>query len=357
MNRFVPMRDRDTIRKYVGSMSQLAGVKKYRMDDGPARGVEAVDVRTGGGLEYTVLPGRGMDIASLSYRGVPISYTSSTGICSADRYEPDGMNWLRGFYAGMLTTCGLANVGGPCYEVHPVIGPRHFGLHGRLSYTPAEEVSATARWRGETYELAVEGKLTESIVHGEHWALRRRIVSELGGRSLKLQDTIENESNQLQPMMLLYHMNVGYPLLDADARLILAAEKTEGASEEARAEAGSFDRFHAPRPRWAERCYFHVPAAGADGKARVAMVNDRLGLGVLFGFDPKQLPCLTEWKMLSEGEYVVGIEPGNTHPIGRTNAAKQRTLTWLEPGEVRHVELSIEILDGAEEIGAAEGIQ
>lgn len=350
MKRFQPIADKMTLRRYVGSMSQLAGIKKYRMDDGPSRDVEAVDVRTGGGLEYTVLPGRGMDIAQLSYCGVPISYISKTGIRAAGYYESDGMNWLRGFYAGMLTTCGFGNVGGPCSEMHPVIGMRLYGLHGRLSYTPAEELAATARWRDSVYEMTVEGKLTESIVHGEFLTLRRRIVSALGEKKLNIVDEIENEGTQRQTMMLLYHMNVGYPLLDADARLIIAAAGAEGADETAKSEIEAYDRFHAPMPGRSERCYYHKMAADEGGKTYAAIVNDRLQLGVCFSFRPEQLPCLTEWKMLSEGEYVIGIEPGNTHPIGREAARRLGTLPVIEAGEVKHTEISIEVLDGGEEI-------
>ena len=54
---------RAVIASRVGSISQIGGLRRYRLCGGLADGVEAVDVRTGSGLCYTVLPGRGMDIA------------------------------------------------------------------------------------------------------------------------------------------------------------------------------------------------------------------------------------------------------------------------------------------------------
>ena len=63
------------IRRY-GNMKQIGGLKRYVLADGKASGVEAVDVETGGGLRFTVLPGRGMDISELRYCGVPIAYLS-----------------------------------------------------------------------------------------------------------------------------------------------------------------------------------------------------------------------------------------------------------------------------------------
>ena len=71
---------------------------------------------------------------------------SNAAPCTSTFYDPNGMEWLRGFYAGMLTTCGFSNVGGPSTEIHPVIGKREYGLHGRLSYTPAYEVGTYEDW-------------------------------------------------------------------------------------------------------------------------------------------------------------------------------------------------------------------
>lgn len=95
------------IRKYVGDISQLFGVKDYRMSGGKAEGVRAVDIKNGSGLEYTVLPDRGLDIAYLSYKSTNISYISKTGIVAPQYFDKSGLSFLRSFYAGFLTTCGL----------------------------------------------------------------------------------------------------------------------------------------------------------------------------------------------------------------------------------------------------------
>lgn len=354
MRDFKPFLEKEKLRKYLGSMSQVAGLKKYRLDDGPSAGVEAVDARTGSGLEYTVLPGRGMDIAWMSYKGVPISYMSNTGIRSAAMYEAEGMEWLRGFFAGMLTTCGFANVGSPCGGNHPVIGNRHYGLHGRINTIPACQVSATEKWVGEKYVMDVTGKVRESIVHGENMLLSRRITSRLGENRIELHDVIENESNRPHPMMLLYHMNLGWPILSKDTRLLTVSKTINGANNEAQAEIDIYNCFDDPSAGRTERCYFHVPVADEEGWASVAVINDALELGIMFRFRPEQLPYMCEWKMLNEGEYVLGIEPGNTYPTGRANAEANGNLDMLQPGETRYVDISIEILDGAEEITEAE---
>lgn len=81
---------KDQISKRIGHISQIAGTKRYVLKDGRAEGVEAVDVKTGSGLYYTILPGRGMDIAWMEYKGVPIAHIAKSGITNPQYYESRG---------------------------------------------------------------------------------------------------------------------------------------------------------------------------------------------------------------------------------------------------------------------------
>lgn len=340
--------------KHMGSISQLGGLKRYVFAEGRAKGVEAVDVTTGSGLDFTVLPGRCMDIAWMHYKGIPIAYMSKAEITDSSYLEHDGMEWLRSFYAGMLTTCGFSNVGGPCREDRRIFGNQLLGLHGRLSHIPANEVCCTGKWIGDDYVMSVEGLMRQSAVHGENLVLRRTITSRLGEKKLYIHDEIENEGHVDEPVMLLYHMNFGYPLLNADSRLLTASKNICGADETAQAELAQCKEFHEPMHLRDERCYFHELCSDTDGMTEIALINDDLELGATLRFSVKELPCLTEWKMLSEGEYVLGLEPGNTNPIGRPVAQERGTLEYLAPGQKKEVTIEMMILDGAEEIAAEE---
>ena len=352
MKNFKMNYDKSFLKKRLGSVSQLGGLKRYRLQGGRADGVEAVDCKTGAGLSYTVLPGRGMDIAWTEYKGVPVSYMSATGV-SAGSYAEGGMEWLRNFFAGLLTTCGLSNVGGPCKDTHPVIGEREYGLHGRLTNIPAEQVSVKEEWVNGKYQMSVSGKMTESIVHGETLSLRRTVSSTLGENRIRIHDIIENEGNVETPIEVLYHMNLGYPVLSENTRLLIASS-VKGASDLAQEEIDKYAEFHAPILGEVERCYFHTVTAGKKGKTCVAVINDELDLAVVFSYYPEQLPCFTEWKMLNEGVYVLGIEPGNANPIGRVNAKAQGVLQTLGAGEKKQVDLEIEIIEGKAKIQTLE---
>lgn len=59
---------------------------------------------------------------------------------------------------------------------------------------------------------------------------------------------------------------------------------------------------------------------------------------------------MTEWKMMTESEYVIGIEPGNCHPIGRMGHKKDGSLEYLQPFETREIDLEIGLLTTKTEI-------
>ena len=132
----------------IGDEKQIAGVSRCILAEGKATGVEALQINTGGGLQFTVLPGRCMDIAVANFEGKALSFASPTGITAPAYYEEPGLGWLRSFYAGLLTTCGITNAGAPSMDQG-----RAFGLHGRISNSAAEDVSVKQFWQDDEYRM------------------------------------------------------------------------------------------------------------------------------------------------------------------------------------------------------------
>ena len=56
----------------------------------------------------------------------------------------------------------------------------------------------------------------------EHLTLQRSIETTLGESTIVLRDTVRNDGPLPTPLMMLYHVNVGWPVVDAGARLLLA---------------------------------------------------------------------------------------------------------------------------------------
>ena len=97
---------------YIGDYSQLFGIKEYTLTQGKAKGVRAFDINNGAGLEFTVLADRCLDIGKMAFKGINCSYLSKTGIVSPAFYSGSDLSFFRNFYGGLLSTCGLRNVGG-----------------------------------------------------------------------------------------------------------------------------------------------------------------------------------------------------------------------------------------------------
>lgn len=344
--------DRAHLMRRMGDVSQLAGLKRYELSDGKARGVEAVDVWTGSGWAFTVLPGRGMDIAWASYQGVPVGYMSKTGIASPAYYESEGFRWLRNFFAGLLTTCGLSNAGMPCTDKDSLLGTEEHGLHGRISNMGADHVCVREEWCGDQFRMTVSGRLREARLFGENLTLTREISTGMGERRLRIRDVIENEGFAPQPVMILYHVNLGYPLLDDGSRLVCNSRTITANTPLAESERDRYHRIGPPVAGAVERLYFHDPVADADGQSAVALVNDKLELGAYVRFNRTQLPNLIQWKQLADAEYVLGLEPANCLPVGRVQQRERGGLEILQSGQKKTIELEIGILDGKDALAS-----
>ncbi|MGB9718004.1 MAG: aldose 1-epimerase family protein [Thermoproteota archaeon] len=335
---------RDDILKRVGSMEQIAGVKIAEFSNGFERGVKVAVVRNGD-LDFLVAIDRGMDIVNAGYKGVPLSWISPTGIVAPGFYEPEGLGWLRGFPGGLMTTCGLTYMGAPTFD-----DGESLGLHGRISYSPANLLKADSYWEGENYKIVLEGEARESKVFEPNIVLRRRITTILGERRIAIRDLVTNRGWKTQPLMILYHINIGFPLLDEGARFLSTTGCLAPRDLDALEGVEDFASVHGPRPGYREKVYFHSMLSDSDGNAYAAILNHRLlgGLGVYVKYSTRELPRFVQWKMLGEGTYVMGMEPANSLVLGRDKERDFKTLQHIKPQETREFNIEIGVLVGSE---------
>jgi hypothetical protein len=331
--------------KYAGDLSQVFSTKEYTLSSGKAQGIKAIDVKNGSGLEFTVLPDRGMDVAWLSYKGINFSYIGKTGIVAPQFFNENGFGFLRSFEAGFLTTCGLMNVGSPCDD-----NGENYGLHGRISNTPAENVASEVNWADGKPIIKVRGKMREARVFGENLVFSREIACQCGEKRFSILDTVENDGFREEPLMLLYHFNLGYPLLDENAVFAAPTVELKARDEEAAKGIGTCNVFQKPTANYKEQVFYRNLKTDRDGNTCAALINAALGLGVVIRFNKSQLFNLTQWKQMGEGEYVLGIEPGNCYVEGRLDAKRKGVLEYLNPGEIRKFKIDVEILEGSSDL-------
>ena len=265
---------KEDLTRRVGQISQIAGARASELSSGLAKGVEAIDVKTGTGFEFTALPGRALDIAWASYKGAPIGYISKSGVVGAAHFVEQGAEgFLRNFFAGVLTTAGLTNVGPPVQG-----SDENLGLHGRISNIPAEDVCISQGWQGDDYEIRLSGTVRQARMFGECLLLHREIATRLGSNSLVVRDVVENAGFRPEPLMLLYHCNFGYPLVSADSRIYTSGGSVDPRQGTPAQAVADHDRLGEPQAGYAEQCFYHNLKA-KDGRAFAAIFNERLGVG------------------------------------------------------------------------------
>lgn len=331
--------------RYVGSFGQIFGIKEYTLLGGRAKGVKAFDVRNGSGLEFTLLADKCLDISQLSFKGINCNYVSKTGIVAPEYYGGSSASFFRRFSAGFFTTCGLRNVGSPCED-----NGEAFSLHGQISNTPAEEVCAKTEWINDVPVLTISGKMREARLFGENMILGRKIICKYGENKIIIENTVENCGFKREALMLLFHFNMGYPLLDEDAILVTPTEKLIPRDPEAKKGEKYYNQSQKPTANYQEQVFYHNLKADRNGGTSVALVNRKIELGVAIHFNKNQFFNFAQWKQMGEGDYVMGMEPCNCYVGGRTDPRNNGILEYLEPGEIRKFDLTIELLNGIDEI-------
>ena len=332
---------REKIEARTASVAQLASAREVVIDNGPGRGVRVVEIDNGTGLRLDVLVDRGLDLGSCSFRGVPVTFVTPSGVTHPAHYDPRGANWLRTWHGGLMTGAGMRNVG------HPQTGDQTDdpqGLHGRLSHIPATLTGVRSGWEGERYVITVTGTVRESSFFGDTLLLERTIRVESAANSVEVTDTVTNEGPRETPFMMLYHCNFGYPVLDDDARVVCLPDSVEPRDDEAAAHIDDWAEMTVPADGYQERCYY-PDVREENGRSRIALDNPKMPFVPVVDWRKRELPYITVWKTLGTKEYALGLEPANCHPDGQRSERERGTLVTLKPGEAREHALRITFED------------
>lgn len=333
----------------VGDLRQVSRIDRLVHGDGPARGSRLLRVVNGGGLELEVLPDRCLDLGQVTYRGRPLAWAAPAPTAGPAHVEPGGSGWLRTFSGGLLTTCGLDQFGAPS-EDHG----EHYGLHGRASSLAAVHLGTRApASASDDPHLEVTAELRQARLFGENLRLVRRIRTRFGSASFSIEDRITNLGVDPQPQLLLYHLNLGWPLLGPGATVEVPATHTEARDADARPGLADWWQVPGPHDRYPEQVLRHDLPSDAS-QVTVSVVNRITGLRLRLHVDPRRLPHLFQWRLFRRGTYVLGLEPANSPAIGgRGEARALGALPHLEPGETRRYTLLLEVDEPAADEGGS----
>lgn len=327
---------------YIGHENQLAGVEEYQLIGGKGNGMRFLQVKNGKGLEFAISADRCADISKLSFLGKNMSYLSPCGYVAPTYYDDKGAGFLKSFTAGFLTTCGLNSVGAPCEDKGETLP-----LHGTIGNTPAEHLY----WTRDENSINIFAEILDEGIFSHKLRLNRSLSCSLNKNEIILKDVIKNTGDAEYPAMILYHLNMGYPLLSEAAELYIPSTKITSRDEHAQEGIDKWSEIFKPQSEFIEQCYFHeFNQSGIAG-----IFNHDIGIGLKISFDAEKLPYFTQWKMMGIRDYILGLEPGNCHPDGRDKMREEEKLVILKPNEEIEYEVKIEMIDGINEWNEIKG--
>ncbi len=329
---------------------QLGGIRTATLDypeagGGPGCRVAMVD--TGSGLRFTIALGRGGDIVDAAYNNTNLAFRTPNGIRPPTHGNNRDDDWLRAWPGGLMTTCGPETMGAPRVE-----DGHWVPLHGRHSNTPA---SVTAIDNPDphtgTDTMSISMVMRESRMFGPVFEVRRMIRCTLGVPEIYIRDEVINLGDTAVDHNWLYHVNLGYPLLDESAKLIYKGKAALYPFTDKAISAAKLNRFKripgAIHTGAEEDCIFADPPADRKGKVHVGLVNPKRRIGLELEFVKKQLPRFVNWQHFSpSGSYVTGIEPFYGSLLGKDNDPGTLAGTTLKPGQCRKYDLVLRVLDG-----------
>lgn len=303
----------------VALVETLASVEQLTRADGR----RTIAVRMAGGLAFDVLPDRGLDIGATWWGSTPVAWRSVHPV------DPgQGRDWESRFLGGLLATCGPDNIGPPRGVS---------GQHGTHHLTPAADVRWTRRQAGDGIEVVVSGVVAHTTLGGPRVLVEREILAVTGVPAVEVRDVVRNIGDQPVGVPLLYHVNLGAPILRPGARLAVTAE-------------GAVVR--EPLPPGRDPLVTPAPAPGLApvvaehtgvGAARATLVGDEHHPDVVVTWTGETLPRLCTWSWPAAGAYVLGVEPTNAPLFGPERDLPDAGAPVLEPGAVWHTGVRVVI--------------
>ena len=270
----------------ISEFTQVASLRRYTITEGRGKGLDVIDCDNGK-LRFLLNVSKACDMMQLYYKGQNMSFISKNGFMQRE------IPFAKRFEGGMIYTCGLDSAG----------ERDGFAEHGSIHNTPAEIMRAECKEQA----IVVEAVIRDTEICGKNLVLRRRITTPIGGDTVSVCDTLTNESYRDENYCLLYHVNIGYPLLDEGAKIVADSDVRLPRTPWAEKNIDTAFSITAPIPNMEETCYYLEPKTSA-----VSLVNEKIGRKFTVSYSGDTLPNFLEWKSMASGDYALGLEPCTT---------------------------------------------
>ncbi len=338
-------------------------IEMRTLHGGKQEGVRLISIDNGT-ITVAVVPTRGMSILDVkdSKTGERIFGWDSpvqevVHPSHIDFESRGGLGWLEGFNEWMVR-CGLEFAGHPGKDKFinntGDEAEMDLTLHGKIGNIPASEVELTVQ-KEAPHQVTLRGVVSERQFYGPKLKLTTELSMLPDSRSLELHDTITNEGASDQEYQVIYHTNFGVPILEKDAKVVVAAKEIWPMNETAAEGINEFDRYGAPQVDFVEQVYLATPHSDSRGETTAVLHDAAVRRGASITWSTDTLPYLTIWKntaALRDG-YVTGIEPGSGFPFNRRVERHYGRVPKLAPGDSESFDLTFTFLPTGDDIKQA----
>lgn len=349
--------DRDV---FVDALSIEAGsadaarysVRKRTLRGGLRDGVDAVEIDNGA-LRFTVVPTRGMGLWKAWHGELELGWQSPVKGPVHPKFVPvneaSGIGWLNGFDE-LLCRCGLEFNGAPEWGED---GRLVHALHGKIANTPAHRCELSIDEQAGTIELV--GAVDEARLFGNNLRLESAYSTHFGSSSFTLVDRITNLGSTAADLELLYHINVGRPLVSAGATVHAAVKKLVPRTPAAAAGVTEWQSYSAGKPAAPEQVFFFELLSDQQGRTPIVLQSAHGERGLQLAFGTHEFAYFALWKnQLPDGDgYVTGLEPCINFPNPKSFEKQHGRVAVLAPGETRSFTIEFSVLVTAEEVSSA----
>ncbi len=321
-------------------------VRHSRLSTGNSAGMSCLTVDTGG-VTAAILPDRGMGLWKCWSGDIEFGWQSPVSGPVHPSFVPvhdaSGIGWLEGFDE-LLVRCGLHSNGAPEFSEN---GTLRFPLHGRIANLPAHRLDVQIDVENGT--LDVIGVVSESRFLVYSLELQTRYRFRVGSPVVEVIDTVTNRSSQPGSMQMLYHINVGQPVLQSGSTVHAAYRSLAPRDARAAESIQQWNRCEGPASGYQEQVYFLDPVGDEQSWTESMLSSSDGTFGFAVHFDTRTLPFMSLWKNTAavEDGYVVGLEPATGFPNHRSFEERNGRVVALQGGESRTFRLKLQPLTTA----------
>jgi len=330
-------------------------ISKTTMRAGVSAGIELIEVDNG--LQtVSILATRGMGLWKIQREGVRFGWDSPVPQPVHPAFinlkSRNNLGWVEGFNE-LLCRCGLSFNGPPGNDENAPSGlESDITLHGQIANLPAESVSVEFETVENQETIIIRGIVREASLFGPNLELQVEYRIGIGSDEIIINDTVINRASRPAELEMLYHINLGVPLLEAGASWQAPLKMLAPRDARAAEDMATTSTYLSPTAGYAEQVYF-CELMGNSNQQTAAMLKNssaNLGFGIEFGL--QALPYFTIWKntQATEDGYCTGLEPSSSYPNFKGFERSQSRIVNLAAGESWQSNLTLRTLANKEAV-------